>query len=167
MVSLAEAIDRLLWRIIRLWKDQKLSRDDPADQATRNLHDRCVMGCWQADDVALFPFPEQLDRWRKRGILGDVQTKLAYRRHSIRSDQDLGHAGPPPTELLGQRWVEVLTEQADVGKEQHHTGNCEDHRFDDPVRHTEALGESIVGDRLAPVRQVAERTALRLAVQRQ
>ena len=53
----------------------------------------------------------------KRGVFGDIQTELAYLEYGILGDQDLDHAGPPTAELLGQKRVEVLTEQTDVGSD--------------------------------------------------
>ena len=53
----------------------------------------------------------------KRGVFGDIQTELAYRGYGILGNQDLDHAGPPTAELLGQKRVEVLTEQTDVGSD--------------------------------------------------
>jgi hypothetical protein len=80
---------------------QNLVRDDAADQSPRDVHYRSVVGPGQTDDVALFPFPEQLDGRRERGILGDVQTEFAYRRYSILSGHDLGHAASPPPSCSG------------------------------------------------------------------
>jgi hypothetical protein len=94
-------LQRALRRLGPFWTDQNLTRDDTSDQTPRDLHDRSIVGSGQTDDIALFPRPEQLDLRRERGILGDIQTELADRRHSIRRDQDLGHAGSPTTELLG------------------------------------------------------------------
>src|SRR3954454_12268380 len=122
---------------------QNLSSNDTSDETARYLHDGSVMGSWQADHIALFPLPEELDRRREWSILGDVQSELAYRGHGVAGDQDLGHAGSPAAELLRHRRVEVLPEEANVGKEQHYAGNGEDHRLDDRVRNAEALGKSI------------------------
>jgi hypothetical protein len=61
----------------------------------------------------------------------------------------------------------VLPKQANVEKDQHDASNGEDHGFDDCVGNTEALRESIVRNWFSPVCQVAERAALRLAIDRQ
>jgi hypothetical protein len=81
--------------------DQNLARDDTGNETARDLHDRSVMGPWQADHIALFSLPEKLEGRRERSLLGDVQTELANPGDGVAGNENLGGAGSPAAKLLG------------------------------------------------------------------
>ena len=155
-----------LLRITPYWLDQNLTGNDTGDVTALHLHDGSVMGAWQTDHIALSP--SQRSSTGAESGASSVTSRPSSRTAGTASPETRIWAmrGRPPPSCSGILGF-VAAKQANVDKDQHDASNGEDHGFDDCVGNTEALRESIVRDRFSLVCQVAERAALRPAVDRQ